>query len=84
MKKQTKSEAEQEIKEFFKDLKNKDPKDIKKIKRLAMHYNLKLGEKRKKFCKKCFSTKLKVKSIKNGLKIVECQDCKKISRWKVK
>ena len=65
MRKTTKSKVEKEINEFFKDIKNKNPKEVKKIKRLAMHYNIKLGDKRKTFCKKCFSVKFRVKSIKN-------------------
>ena len=84
MKKLTKSEAEKEITQFFKNIQSKNPKEIKKIKRLAMKHNIKLGDKRKKFCKKCFSSNLKVKSIKNKIKTIECQDCKKISRWRIK
>lgn len=84
MKKLIKSEAEQEIKDFFKNLKDKQPRDIKKIKRLAMKHNIKLGSLRKKFCKKCYSTDLRVKSIKNKMKTVECENCGKISRWKLK
>lgn len=80
----TKKQAEEKIKDFFKNIKRKKPEEIKKIKRLAMHYNIKLGEKRKKFCKFCFSPKLKVKKIKKGIKIVECENCGKISRWKIK
>jgi len=49
-----------------------------------MRYNLKLGEKRKLFCKKCFGPKLKVKVIKNKIKTTECQQCKNISRWKLR
>ncbi|MFH1307501.1 MAG: hypothetical protein ABIH72_01465 [archaeon] len=59
-------------------------KDFKKIKRNAMHSNIKLGSLRKKFCKKCFSPKLKVKSIKKGIKRVACRNCGYISRWKIK
>ncbi len=83
MKKLSKLEAKEEIEKFFKSIKDKTPKDIKKIKKLAMHHNIKLGDKRKKFCKKCHSTKLKVNSIKKGLKTIECE-CGNISRWKIK
>jgi len=82
--KKNKEEAQAEINEFFKNIKGKTPKEIKKIKRLAMKHNIKLREKRKKFCKKCFSTKLRVKSVKNKLKTVECENCKHVSRWKIK
>ena len=84
MKKLSKSEAEKEIKEFFKNIQNKSPKEIKQIKRLAMKHNIKLGSLRKKFCKKCFSPKLKIKGIKNKIKTVECRNCRQISRWRVK
>jgi len=80
----SKKEAEKKIEEFFSNIKNKKPEEIKKIKRLAMHYNIKLREKRKKFCKYCFSPKLKVLGIKKGLKRVICENCRKIMRWKVK
>jgi len=83
MKTLTKEKAEEEIKDFFRNIENKTPEQIKKIKKLAMHYNIKLGEKRKKFCKKCFSARLKVKSIKRGVKTTECENCGKVSRWKI-
>jgi hypothetical protein len=83
MKKISKSEAKEKIEEFFKNPQDKKPEEIKKIKKLAMHYNLKLGDKRKKFCKKCYSTKIRIKSIKNNIKTVNCENGH-ISRWKIK
>ena len=77
-----KQEVEKQIKEFFKT-KHK-PAEVKKIKRIAMRNLIKLGENRKKFCKKCYSMDLRDKSIKNKLKTVECRDCKYISRYKIK
>lgn len=85
MKKLSKSEAQKEIEDFFKDIKHKKPKEIKKIKRLAMSYNIPLKEKRKLFCKKCFtpySGKEKVR-IKKGRKIIVCVGCGEKVRWKV-
>ena len=41
----TKEQANKKINYFFKILKNKKPEQIKKIKRLAMHYNIKLCDK---------------------------------------
>jgi len=79
-----KKEAEEKIKAFFQNIRDKTPEQIKKIKRLAMHYNIKLKEKKKKFCKFCYSPKLKVKKIKKGMKIVKCENCGKISRWKIR
>ena len=84
MKKLIKQEAEKEIKTFFEDIKNKKQREIKKIKRLAMKHNIKLGSLRKKFCKRCFSPRLKIKSIKNKIKITECQQCKNVSRLKLR
>tara|TARA_Y100000310_G_scaffold329950_1_gene400723 strand:+ start:635 stop:898 length:264 start_codon:yes stop_codon:yes gene_type:complete len=80
----SKDKAEKEIKVFFENINKKTSKEIKKIKRLSMRYNIKLKEKRKKFCQKCYSSKLRVKSIKKGIKTVECEKCGKISRYKLK
>ncbi|MFW5847078.1 MAG: RNAse P, Rpr2/Rpp21 subunit [Nanoarchaeota archaeon] len=85
-KKLTKTRAIEEINEFFKNIKNKSPKEIKKIKRLAMSYNIPLKEKRKIFCKNClnpYSGKEKIR-IKNKIKNIECKNCGYISRWKLK
>jgi len=48
-----------------------------------MSQNIPLKEKRKLFCKKCYSPNLKIKSIKNRIKTIECLKCEKISRWKI-
>lgn len=86
MKKATsKTEAKKQIEEFFKNIKDKSPKDIKKIKKLAMKYNLPLKEKRKLFCKKCFTPYINPKiRIKNKMKIITCQECGYVSGWKIK
>ncbi len=84
MKKISKTEAEKQINEFFKNIKRKTPKEIKKIKKLAMKHNIKLKDLRKKFCKKCFSGNLETKSIKNNLKTVKCKNCGNIMKWKIK
>lgn len=83
----SKSEAKEYIETFFKNIKNKSPKEIKKIKRLAMSYNIPLKDKRKLFCKKCYvffnSNNSKIRIIK-GKKVIHCLNCKNISRWKLK
>jgi RNase P subunit RPR2 len=80
----SKSQAKKVIEEFFKDIKNKTPKDIKKIKRLAMSKNIPLKEKRKLFCKKCLTPYKSPKTrIKNKIKSVECANCEYVSRWKL-
>jgi RNase P subunit RPR2 len=85
MKKISKTEAEKQINDFFKDIKNKSPGEIKKIKKIAMSYKFPLKEKRKLFCSFCFtpySGKEKIR-IKNKIKSIICDNCGKIARWKL-
>ena len=80
----SKTEAEKQIAEFFNHIKEKTPKDIKKIQRLAMSYKIKLGERRKTFCKKCFFPYNNPKiRIKKNIKSIVCKNCRYISRWKL-
>jgi hypothetical protein len=79
----SKTEAKGKVEEFFKSLEGKKPEEIRKIKNLAAHHNLKLGDKRKRFCMKCYSTNLKVKSIKNQVKTVKCENGH-TSRWRIR
>jgi RNase P subunit RPR2 len=76
-----KKEAESEIDEFFKSRQAKEK--VRKIKKLAASFQIKLKDKRKKFCKKCNSMNLKTKSIKRKIKAVICEDCGNIMRWKM-
>jgi RNase P subunit RPR2 len=80
----TRTEAFGRIEEFFKK-KSLKSEEVRKIKRLAMLYNIKLGKYRKRFCKKCYSDLKtgKVKSSK-GFRNVECSNCGNKSRWKIK
>jgi RNase P subunit RPR2 len=84
-KKLSKQEIQKEINRIF--LKNPNPKEIKKAKRLAMSKNIKLGDLRKKFCKKCFTlfknNNYSVK-INKGFKTIRCKTCNYISRYKIK
>jgi RNase P subunit RPR2 len=87
-KKLSKTQIEEKIKEFFNDknLKEKSPKEIKKIKKLAMTKNIPLRGFRKLFCKYClkpYSGNEKVR-IRNNIKTTECLNCKKKNRWKLK
>jgi len=86
MKKATsKADAKKQIQEFFKNIKNKSPKDVKKIKKLAMNYKIPLKNKRKLFCGKCFTPYINLKiRIKNKKKIITCKECEYVSRWKIK
>lgn len=83
--KSSKSEVTNQIQEFFSNIKNKFPNEVKKIKKLAMSHNLPLKELRKKFCKKCLTPYENPKiRIKNKIKIITCENCSFISRWKIK
>lgn len=86
MKKISKTETENKLKDFFQEIKKKTPKEIKKIKKIAMNQNIPLREKRKFFCKFCltpYSGKEKIR-IKKGIKNITCDNCNKISRRKIK
>jgi len=86
MKTFSKTEVRKQIQEFFKNIKDKSSKDVKKIKKLAMNYKIPLKNKRKLFCEKClnpYSGKEKIR-IKNKKKIITCGGCEYVSRWKVK
>ncbi len=85
MKKISKTKAKERISEFFKDIKSKSPKAVNKIKKIAMSHNLPLKENRKLFCKRCFAIYKTPKTrIKNKTKVVTCENCGAISRWKLK
>lgn len=84
MKKLTKIEAQEKIKDFFETAKHSEI-ETKKIKKLAMHYNIKLGKLRKRFCKKCYSSLDNASvRIRNKTKIAKCKKCGHVSRWKIK
>jgi len=81
----SKKQAEREIQNFFIRIHEKTPGEVKRIKRLAMAHNIKLGEKRKTFCKKCFEPyKFPSIRIKNDMITITCEQCENKSRWKVK
>ena len=83
-KESSRTEAKEQIEEFFENIKDKNPKEIKKIKKLAMAYNLPLKEKRKLFCKGCYAVYKNPKiRIKNKMKSVTCENCGNVGRWKL-
>lgn len=84
MKPKNRKEAEKLIEEFFSKIDNKESKKIRKMKKLAMHYKIKLGEKRKLFCKYCYSQFKGKTRIKKGMKRVVCSACGRVSGWKIK
>jgi RNase P subunit RPR2 len=84
-KKISKSEIEEKINKLFSE--KPTPKEIKKAKKLAMSRNIKLGNLRKKFCKKCynlFNNSNNEIRIKKRLKIIKCKNCGYISRYKIR
>ena len=78
----SKREAQDKINEFFKkELFNSE--EARKIKRLAMKHNIKLGKLRAKFCKKCLS-QLKGKTrISKTRKTITCLNCGYRSKIKI-
>lgn len=83
MEKLTRAETEKRINEEFS--KKLTPEKIKKLKRLAMRYNIKLKGLRKKFCRKCYSSlKDSDGKVKNKIKTTKCENCGFVSRWKIK
>ena len=80
----SKLEAKKQIDEFFENIEGKNEKDVKKIKRLAMSYNIPLKDKKKLFCKKCFNPYKTPKiRIRNKIKSVGCENCGETNRLKL-
>jgi len=77
-----KREAEQKVNDFFASEKF-NSEQMRKIKKLAMKFNIKLGALRKKFCKKCLSQLHGRLRMNKGFKTVECFSCGFRNRWKV-
>ena len=76
MKKPSKSEASEKIKLYFAN-ENLDSEKTRKIKRLAMRFNLKLGKYRARFCKKCYADLKDGKvRVTRDYKIIDCAKCK--------
>ncbi len=80
----SKTQAKEIIDSFFLEIKDKTPRDVKKIKKLAMRFNIKLGERRKRFCKFCLTPyKNQQVRIKKDYKVVVCKNCGKRVKWKL-
>ena len=82
--KPSKQEIEQKIFKIFSE--NSNPEGIRKMKKLAMSKNFKLGNLKKRFCKKCyliFNSENSEIRIKGDFKIIKCK-CGYISRYKLK
>ena len=77
-----KFEAQDKINDFFKkDFFSSD--EMRKIKRIAMKYKIKLGAYRKLFCKKClYKLKGKIRVTKTHKTII-CEKCGFKNRFKI-
>jgi len=69
-----KTQAKERIDKFFQKS-DFSPEQLKKIKRLAMKFNIKLGNYRKLFCKKCLYPLAGKLSITKSHKTIECKHC---------
>ena len=78
----SKTEVQQKIEKFFKR-ENFSSEEARKIKRLAMNFNIRLKNYRKKFCKKCYA-KLKGRTrITKTHKTIECENCGYKNKFKL-
>lgn len=81
----SKTDAKEKIDKFFLEIKNKSPKEILKIKKLAMSKNISLKKYKTFFCSSCLNpyTGSEKIRIKNGFKTITCPNCRKIKRIKI-
>ena len=83
MKEISKKEVQKIIEEYFSG-NEIDSEKTKKIKTLAMANRVRLGEYRKRFCKKCYSDlKLGKTRISKTHKQIICNNCKFINKFKI-
>lgn len=81
-KEMSKKEAKEKIDAFFRR-ENFSEDEVRKVKRLAMQFNMKLSGYRKRFCKKCLA-KLNGKiRISRNYKTVECKNCGYKNKFKM-
>ena len=81
MKELFKNEAKKDIDDYFSKEKL-EPEKTRKIKKLAMSYRIRLGNYRKRFCKKCFNDLREGKTrISKTSKTIICQKCNSINRF---
>lgn len=80
----SRTEAQEKINELFGKGREFSADEVKKIKRLAMKYNIKLGSYRKLFCKKCFSFLKGKTRITKAYKIIECGRCRAVNRQRIR
>ena len=80
----SKSQAHEEIHDFFHKIRHKSAEDVKKMKKLAMSHNIKLGDRKKLFCKKCLNPHVNSNiRINNDVLTITCENCEHPNRWKL-
>ena len=80
----SKKEAQNLIEEFFENIKEKKSEEVKKIRILAMAHNIKLGNKKKTFCDKCFKPYVGPSiRVNKGIVSITCDKCGHLSKWKM-
>lgn len=83
MNKLSRAHVQKRIEEHFAQ-QNLDPIVTKKIKKLAMGRNLKLGKLRARFCKKCYADLVGSKiRVTKEYKLVTCKNCNFLNRIKI-
>lgn len=70
----TKKQVESKLSEFFQQ-KDFTPEQLKKVKRIAMKFNIKLSNYRKSFCKKCLNPLAGKITIDKTHKTIICKHC---------
>jgi RNase P subunit RPR2 len=78
----SKTEAKEKIDKFF-ERTSFTSEEMRKIKRLAMKFRIRLKEKRKRFCKKCLSQLKGKLRISKEYKVIECEKCGFRNRFKI-
>lgn len=81
----SKKEGRENIEKFFENIKEKSPKEIKKIKKLSANKKIPLEDYKKLFCKKCLNPFIGLEKIriKKGFKTIKCKNCGKIKKVKL-
>jgi len=69
-----KIEVKKKIEEFFKR-KDFTPEQLKKVKRIAMKFNIKIGDYRRSFCKKCLNPLSGKITLTKTHKTITCKRC---------
>jgi len=78
----SKSETKKKIELFF-QRDNFEAEEVKKIKKLAMKLNIKLGKYRNLFCRKCLSMLRGSLRVNKTHKIIACSSCGEVNKHKI-